>query len=83
MFEGEKSIYWIAYKLFVCVDSYSKPHIIGIKAGWFSLVYGIPKTTNTILKSLDPSFMLASLLCPTFMMKPFCHDPFNFISGQS
>ena len=39
MFGGEESMYWIEYKLFVCLGSYSRPHIIGIKAGWFGLVW--------------------------------------------
>ena len=25
--------------IFFCLDSYSRPHIIGIKAGWFGLTY--------------------------------------------
>ena len=32
---GEGSMYWIEYKLFVFLGSSSRPHIIGIKAGWF------------------------------------------------
>ena len=32
-----RPIYWIEYKLFICLGSYSRPHIIGIKAGWFGL----------------------------------------------
>ena len=36
---GEGSMYWIEYKLFVFLGSYSRPHIIGIKAGWFGLVW--------------------------------------------
>ena len=35
MFGGERSMYWIKYKRFSCLGSYSRPHIIGIKACWF------------------------------------------------
>ena len=38
MFGGERSMYWIEYKRFICLGSYSRPHIIGIKACWFGLV---------------------------------------------
>ena len=48
MFGEEGSMYWIDYKLFVCLGSYSRPHIIGIKAGWF----GKSLFIKTISKSL-------------------------------
>ena len=31
----EGSMYWIEYKLFIYLGSYSRPHIIGIKVDWF------------------------------------------------
>ena len=40
MFVGERSMYWIEYKLFICLGSYSRSHIIRIKVGWFGLTFG-------------------------------------------
>ena len=38
MFGGERSMYWIEYKFFVYLGSYSRSYIIGIKVDWFDLV---------------------------------------------
>ena len=46
MFEGEGSMYWIEYKLFVYLGSYSRPHIIGIKASWFGLILEFKLSTS-------------------------------------
>ena len=31
IFGGERFMYWIEYKLFICLDSYSRFYFIGIK----------------------------------------------------
>ena len=54
MFGEEGSMYWIEYKLSVCLGSYSRPHIIGIKAGWFGLVWfglSLQGTENALTKN--------------------------------
>ena len=40
-------MYWIEYKRFICLDSYSRPHIIGIKVCWFGL--GLVKLTTILV----------------------------------
>ena len=55
MFGGEGSMYWIEYKLFVCLGSYSRSHIIGIKVGWFGFLRSNLFGGNAILlKEKDP-----------------------------
>ena len=44
MFGGEGSMYRIEYKFFVYLGSYSRPNIIGIKVGWFGLIFELEET---------------------------------------